>query len=140
MYAMLFGDLRYGNTRREQVNDDRWGRHQWGIGRILEPMKTSNLIPGAQLDRLKDLCMEFGVRRLDLFGSAARSHEAPEDYDFLVDFDHLEPGQYADQYFGFLEALEDLFECPIDLVMRSSIQNRFFLEAIERDLKELYAA
>jgi len=103
-------------------------------------MTSSNLIPRHQFDRLRDLCGEFSVKRLDLFGSAARSHQAPEDYDFLVEFDQLGPGQYADQYFGLLEALENLFECPIDLVMRSSIRNRFFLEAIERDLKELYAA
>jgi len=116
------------------------GRHRWAIAGILEPMTTSNLIPGHQFDRLKDLCREFDVKRLDLFGSAARSHEAPGDYDFLVEFDQLGPGQYADQYFGLLEALEHLFGRPIDLVVRSSIRNRFFLEAIERDLKELYAA
>ena len=116
------------------------GRHRWAFAGILEQMTTSNLISGSQFERLQDLCREFAVKRLALFGSAARSHEAPGDYDFLVEFEQLGPGQYADQYFGFLEALEDLFGRPVDLVMRSSIRNRFFLESIERDLKQLYAA
>ena len=59
---------------------------------------------------LNDLCRRFGVRRLDLFGSAARDDFDParSDLDFLVEFDRDgPPGGYANVYFGLKDALEE---------------------------------
>ena len=44
---------------------------------------------GSRRMELADLCRRFGVRRLDLFGSAARGDFDPErsDLDFLVEFE-----------------------------------------------------
>jgi predicted nucleotidyltransferase len=57
---------------------------------------------------LADPCRRYRVHSLSLFGSAVRDDFDPErsDYDFLVDFEPLPPGQYADAYFGLLESLE----------------------------------
>src|SRR5215471_14592992 len=56
------------------------------------------------------VCRCYHVRRLELFGSAATGQDRPgeSDLDFLVEFDSLPPGGYADAYFGLLEALEAL--------------------------------
>ncbi len=91
---------------------------------------------------LESLCRRFGVRRLELFGSAAAGREVPaeSDLDFLVEFDAPPPGAYADAYFGFLESLEALFGRPVDLVVASAIRNPYFLEAVERNKTLLYAA
>jgi predicted nucleotidyltransferase len=66
---------------------------------------------------LEQLCRRYHVQQLDLFGSAAigtfRSGES--DLDFLVEFQSLPGGAYADTYFGLLEALEQLFGCAVDL-------------------------
>jgi hypothetical protein len=48
------------------------------------------------------------------------------DMDFLVEFDPLPPGGYADAYFGLLESLEALCGSPVDLVVASAIRNPFF--------------
>jgi len=63
----------------------------------------------------------FGVRRLGLFGSAARS-EATEnsDLDFLVE---MEPKTF-DAYMDLREFLERLFGCKVDLVMKDSLKPR----------------
>lgn len=63
----------------------------------------------------------FGVRRLGLFGSAVRG-EATEssDLDFLVD---LETKTF-DAYMDLKEFLEELFGCPVDLVMMGTIKPR----------------
>jgi len=87
------------------------------------------------------LCERFGVRRLELFGSAAgeRFNES-SDLDFLVDFAAASPSELADRYFGLLEELEGLFGRPIDLVMTAAIKNPYFLQGIQPSRKLLYAA
>jgi uncharacterized protein len=88
------------------------------------------------------LCERFGVRRLEVFGSAAGEEFDParSDLDFLVDFRPALPGELADRYFGLLEALEALFGRPVDLVMTAAIKNPYFLQGIEPSRTLLYAA
>ena len=54
------------------------------------------------------LCRRFHVRRLDMFGSAARGDFDParSDIDFLVEFQPLQPGAYVDAFFDLKEGLE----------------------------------
>lgn len=93
-------------------------------------------------NELEALCRRFGVRRLELFGSAVTGKDRPgeSDLDFLVEFGPLPPGGYADAYFGLLESLETLFGRPVDLVVASAIKNPYFREAVERTKALLYAA
>lgn len=95
-----------------------------------------------QRGRLRELCDLFGVRRLEVFGSAAAGPFDPEtsDIDFLVELEPGSPGDMADRYFGLLEALEGLFTRRIDLVMLPAIRNPYFLQGIERSRTLLYAA
>lgn len=93
-------------------------------------------------DRLSELCRNFRVRRLEIFGSACRADFNTEssDFDFLVDFEDMEPKAYADAYFGLLEALADLYQRPVDLVVRSAIKNPYFIQGIDKNRVLLYAA
>jgi uncharacterized protein len=88
------------------------------------------------------LCERFGVRRLEIFGSAAGERFDPSrsDLDFLVDFEPASPSEAADRYFGLLESLESLLGRPIDLVMVAAIKNPYFLQGIEASRTLLYAA
>ncbi len=91
---------------------------------------------------LEELCRRHGVRRLELFGSAATGEYKPQesDLDFLVEFKPLPPGGYADAYFGLLESLEALFGRPVDLVVASPIRNPYFRQSVEQTKILLYAA
>ena len=93
-------------------------------------------------EKLNELCAKFDVQRLELFGSAAEDRFDPQtsDLDFLVEFLPLQPGQHFDTYFGLLEALETLFQRPVDLVMTRAIKNPYFLRAVNRTRTVLYAA
>ena len=84
----------------------------------------------AELERV---CLRHHVRRLELFGSAASGQFDParSDLDFLVEFQPAAFDGYANTYFGLLEALEQLFQRPVDLVVRSAIKNPYFLQAVE---------
>ena len=51
--------------------------------------------------KLAEECRRFGVRRLEVFGSAARDDFDPakSDFDFIISFADKTPGTYADRYF-----------------------------------------
>jgi len=91
---------------------------------------------------IEGLCAHYGVRRLELFGSAASGAFDRErsDLDFLVEFQDLPPDRYAHNYFGLLFALRDLFGRRVDLVMTSAIKNPYFLADIEQSRMVLYEA
>ncbi len=93
-------------------------------------------------EQMREVCRRFRVRRLELFGSAAEGEFRPteSDLDFLVEFQPLRAGEHADAYFGLLEALEDLFGRPVDLVMADAIRNRYFRESVDRTRRVVYAA
>ena len=90
---------------------------------------------------LETLCNTYSVMRLELFGSAATGEYLPEqsDLDFLVEFHDLPEGRYADTYFGFQEALEELFNSPVDLIVDSAIRNPYFRESVDQSRQTLYA-
>ena len=92
--------------------------------------------------QLIELCKQFHAQRLEVFGSVTREDFDPanSDLDFLVEFDKLGVDNYADCYFGLLEALETLFSRKIDLVVISSVKNPYFLKHIEKNRALLYAA
>ena len=91
---------------------------------------------------LEQLCLRYRVRRLDLFGSAATFREQTEnsDLDFLVEFQPLPAGAYADTYFSLLEALNGLFGRPVDLVVGSAIRNPYFRQSVEETKTPIYEA
>ena len=94
-----------------------------------------------QTVELQGLCNRCGVKRLDLFGSAATGDATGgSDLDFLVEFQQSAFDTYADAYFGLLEGLARLFHCPVDLVVASAIKNPYFLESVERTRTPVYEA
>ncbi len=91
---------------------------------------------------LEDLCRRHSVQQLSLFGSAATGtdDDLASDLDFLVDFQPPAFDDYANTYFGLLDALERLFGRPVDLVVRSAIRNPYFLQSVERTRTPVYEA
>jgi len=90
---------------------------------------------------LLKLVQRYHIRRLVLFGSAARGELKPDsDIDLLVEFKN---GQ-APSLGGMVE-LQDAFinlfgGRKVDLATRSILNNPYRRSAIEKDMEELYAA
>jgi predicted nucleotidyltransferase len=91
--------------------------------------------------KLAALCRKYHVRRLGMFGSAARGEAAPEsDVDLLIEF---EPGS-APSFWAEPEmraAFGALFGGRrVDLVPPAALENPYRRKSILRDLKVLYEA
>jgi hypothetical protein len=72
-----------------------------------------------RLSAHREALRRLGVKRLGLFGSAARDEgPPPRDLDFLVE---LDPKTF-DAYMDVKAFLEDLFECPVDLVLADALK------------------
>ncbi len=91
---------------------------------------------------IRQICSQFNVSRLEIFGSALTKDfdRTSSDIDLLVEFKPLKQGQYADFYFGMLEALKNLFGRDVDLVMTKAIKNPYFLQKINQKRQVLYVS
>ena len=98
-----------------------------------------NLLVSSIKEPIANLCRQFRVERLYLFGSAASGHfGSNSDLDFLVTLEEQPPAEYADNYLGLAQALENLFGRPADLVTERSIRNPYFRETVLAARQLLY--
>lgn len=97
----------------------------------------------AHLDAIRALCREFGVTRLEVFGSVCTPEFDParSDVDFLVEYPpDYEFGPWLTRYFEFQERLQTLLGRPVDLIMIGAMRNRFFVQSVNETRQLLYAA
>ncbi len=94
-------------------------------------------------DALAKLCRRYHVARLEVFGSAAREDAfdpARSDIDFLVTFER-DGRDHLASFVDLKEALESLFQQPIDLVEREAIEesrNTIRKRAILNEAQAIY--
>ena len=95
-----------------------------------------------QRRELADLCRTYRVRRLDVFGSAARGDfdEQSSDVNLLVEFEEMSHANRADAYLGLLTAVEALLRRRIDLVEVGAVHNPYLRRGIEESRELVYAA
>ncbi|MGD9712540.1 MAG: nucleotidyltransferase family protein [Thermomicrobiales bacterium] len=92
-----------------------------------------------QSSRIADLCRRYGVRKLEVFGSAATNEFDAEtsDIDLIADFADRSPG-YARRYLAFAEELEKLFDRSVDLLTNQPIENPYFRASVKRSRTTIY--
>ena len=90
-------------------------------------------------DEIAALCRTYGVRRLELFGSAARGDFDPEtsDFDFILELDDSE-GNLLGRFIGLGDALEELLGRPADFVFEEKLTNPYLRASINRNRELLY--
>lgn len=94
-------------------------------------------------DGIAELCRRFRIRRLEIFGSAARGEDfdpARSDVDFLVDFEPTQEPPSLGVFFDLQERLAKLLGRPVNLVMAGAIRNPFIRADIDRSREAVYAA
>lgn len=95
------------------------------------------------LDRrqaIAELCRDYGVERLEVFGSAAtgRFDPARSDFDFIVTFADDAGRTVADRYFALADALEALLGRRVDLLTSQPIRNPYLRRAVDASRRDLY--
>lgn len=90
---------------------------------------------------IEALCRENGIRKLELFGSAATGafDPATSDLDFIVDLGEYEEG-VSHRFLRFADALEGLFGRSVDLITEPSIRNPYFRAGVDETRRAIYAA
>jgi uncharacterized protein len=90
---------------------------------------------------IQQVCRQFGVQQLDVFGSAVGEAFDParSDIDFVVDFGSGEQPDLFSRYFGLKEALERLLGRSVDLVMAGAMRNPHFIDSVNRTRRPVYA-
>jgi uncharacterized protein len=87
---------------------------------------------------ISKLCSAYGVRSLDVFGSATQSAN-PNDYDFIVELDAKADASKARRWIALADSLEALLGKPVDLVSSSSICNPHFAKTVATTRMPIYA-
>lgn len=93
-----------------------------------------------QKKELENICTKYSIKKLSLFGSAARSDFcADSDIDILVEFS---PGMTPSlgKFVDLQDELTDLFGRKVDVATMAILKNPYRKQRVERDLRELYAA
>jgi predicted nucleotidyltransferase len=144
----LFDALRAGQARERELAKAELNKRLGAAPEQEEEVMMSNqdrlVIAGSIVvsrDALQQLVQRYHIRRLVLFGSAARGELRPDsDIDLLVEF---EPGQ-APSLWTTEELHQDFSRLfngkPVDIAPPEILRNPYRRLTIERDAKVLYEA
>jgi len=88
------------------------------------------------------LCERYNVRRLDVFGSAARETDfgPASDVDVLVAYDPAHAPPSLGDFLALREALAALFGRNVDLIVDGVVRNPYVKASIERSRQTLHGA
>lgn len=96
-----------------------------------------------KLNEIQVLCREYGVSRLELFGSACTPEfeEGRSDIDFLVtyppDYDY---GPWLGRVQDLERALSELLGAKVDLVMSTALRDPWFRIQADKTRRVIYDA
>ena len=94
----------------------------------------------ANIEEIAAVCLQLGIKRLFVFGSALRDDYRPgeSDIDLLVEFG---PIDISKKFHTFLEAraaFSKILQAEVDLVMSGAVKNKIIASEIDRTKKLIY--
>jgi len=93
------------------------------------------------IEQINRLCENHKVKQLYAFGSVLEKRFSDNsDIDLIVDFQSVDPIDYAENYFALKFSLQDLLERPIDLLEQRAILNKYLLKSINESKRLIYEA
>jgi len=103
---------------------------------------TMNFLLDHRLSDVAEICRHHGVERLEAFGSVVREDFDPlsSDLDFIVRFAPPHGLGYAERYLNLAEALEHLFDRPVDIMTERSLRNPILKQTIAAERRIIYDA
>ncbi len=95
------------------------------------------------LEAIRALCREYGVLRLEVFGSVCTPEFDPErsDIDFLVEYpEGYDYGPWLARLFDLEEALAHVIGRKVDVVMPGALRNKWFRREADKTRVVVYDA
>jgi predicted nucleotidyltransferase len=91
------------------------------------------------INKIRDLCIQYKVASLFVFGSVLTDKFKNEsDVDLLVDFKDVDLYDYADNYFNLKTSLENLFKRKVDLLELKALKNPYLKSSIDSSKQLIY--
>ena len=93
-------------------------------------------------EELAELCRQYDVARLEVFGSAARGTDfdpKKSDADFLVEFEPESRLRPYHRYFDLVDVLRNTLGRLVDLVEFGAVRNPYLRVAINKSREVAYA-
>ena len=91
--------------------------------------------------KIIDICKRFHVRKLWVFGSILTNRfNDKSDVDLCVDFDksRIDIFDYADSFFDFQYALEEIFGRKVDITEDGAVKNPYFRQELNKTRRLIY--
>lgn len=102
-------------------------------------IESNPYLSHAQLEKVRELCAQYRVTSLHLFGSVLTDDfRADSDVDFLVCFQEMDLLEYADNFFDFLDELRKAVNREVDLVIEKDLSNPILIEEINANKALIY--
>ena len=94
----------------------------------------------AKNEEIAAVCLQLGIKRLFVFGSALRDDFRPgeSDIDLLVEFGPVEVTNLFHAYLDAREAFRKIFQANVDLVMQDAVKNKIIARDIDRTKRLVY--
>ncbi len=97
-------------------------------------------ITDEQMARVRELCAEHGVVKLELFGSAATDAFDPDrsDLDLIALFSDRESDRLLTRFLDFADAMEALFGREVDVLTSQTFRNKIFQHSVDATRKVIH--
>ena len=95
-----------------------------------------------KLDHLNEICRNFNVKRLYIFGSASTGSfdEMKSDIDLIVELEQMDPVIKGETLINLWDRLEELFERRVDLLSSTTVRNPYLQKGIDATKQLIYEA
>lgn len=91
------------------------------------------------LDAIGELCQRYGVRKLEVFGSATTGEFDPETSDIDLIYEFAETSErLVPRFLGFADDLEKLFGRRVDLIEDRPFENPYFRYNVKKSRKVIF--
>jgi len=88
---------------------------------------------------IQKVCFDHSVKQLYAFGSVLTSEfDNESDIDLVVNFDHIDVANYADNYYDLKFSLQNILNRSIDLLEDKAIKNPYFRQSINQQRQLIY--
>lgn len=92
-----------------------------------------------KLPQLRKILKAHRVKSAYAFGSVCTERfQTDSDVDILVNFKKIPVGEYAENYWSLEEALKDLLQRDVDIVIEKNLRNPYFIKEVNSTKTPIY--